>query len=217
MEEKGILKELRDAIADLDAEAAVAAAKRAVEKGVDPIVAIEHGLALGMQEVGDKFETGEYFLSHLMMAGEAMNAALKVLRIEPQAMGTLKKGTVVIGTVKGDIHSIGKDIVASLLRARGFEVHDLGVDVPTSQFLEAAENFGADIIMASALMTTTLPGQKELINFLEQRKAREKFIVLIGGGATTQQWAEEIRADGWAKSALKAVELAIKLLEKRRS
>jgi len=216
MEKEAVLKKLRDAIVNCDMEAAVAASKEALESGVDPITAIEQGLSPGMQEVGDKYERGEYFLSHLMMAGEAMKAALKVLKIESQTLEQLKRGTVVIGTVRGDIHSIGKDILASLLRAKGFEVHDLGVDVPTSRFLEVAEEVGADIIAASALMTTTLPAQRELIRFLEDRGVRDKFIVLIGGGATSKEWCEEIGADGWAERAPEAVKVAVELLEKRR-
>ncbi|MCD6465616.1 corrinoid protein [Candidatus Bathyarchaeota archaeon] len=213
---ENILKELKEAIVNCDEKAAVAAAKKAVEMGIDPIVAIEQGLAAGMQEVGDKYENGEFFLIHLIMAGEAMKAALKVLNIESQDLKKMKRGTVVIGTVRGDIHTIGKDVVASLLRANGFEVYDLGVDVPASRFLEAAEEVGADIIAASALMTTTLPQQRELIRFLEEKGVRNKFFVMIGGGATSKQWCEEIGADGWAENAPRAVKVAINLMEKRR-
>jgi len=213
---ENILKELKEAIVNCDEKAAVAAAKKAVEMGIDPIVAIEQGLAAGMQEVGDKYENGEFFLIHLIMAGEAMKAALKVLNIESQDLKKMKRGTVVIGTVRGDIHTIGKDVVASLLRANGFEVYDLGVDVPASRFLEAAEEVGADIIAASALMTTTLPQQRELIRFLEEKGVRNKFFVMIGGGATSKQWCEEIGADGWAENAPGAVKVAINLMEKRR-
>jgi len=212
-----ILKELSDAIVNCDREAAAAAARKAVEAGIEPTIALERGLSAGMQEVGNKYETGEYFLSHLMMAGDAMNAALQILKIESRALEMARRGTVVIGTVRGDIHTIGKDIIASLLRAKGFVVHDLGVDVPASRFLETAEETGADIIAVSALMTTTLPAQKELIGLLEERGVRGEYVVLIGGGATTKQWCEEIAADGWAENAPEGVKLAMELLEKRRT
>ncbi len=128
----------------------------------------------------------------------------------------MRKGTVVCGTVKGDIHEIGKKIVAALLRANGFEVYDLGADVPTSRFIEEAGKVGADIIGLSALMSSTLGAQKDVIDYLRAVGEREKHIVIVGGGPTTQEWANEIGADGYAKTAPEAVKLALKLIRKKK-
>jgi methanogenic corrinoid protein MtbC1 len=150
------------------------------------------------------------------MAAEAMQAALSILLPKISKEKVMRKGLVVSGTVKGDIHDIGKNILVAMLRANGFEVYDLGVDVPTSKFIEEAEKVGADIITLSALMASTLGGQKDVIDYLKAMGKRDKFIIMVGGGPTTKEWADEIGADGYAETASEAVKLALELIEKKK-
>jgi methylmalonyl-CoA mutase cobalamin-binding domain/chain len=156
----------------------------------------------------------ELFLPHLLMAADALNAAVEVLKknISQEAAEQMNAGTIVIATVKDDIHDVGKNILAALLSASGFEVHDVGKDVPVETIIERAVSVNADIIMASALMTTTMGRQKEIIEELEFHKLRDRFLVMVGGGPTTQEWAEKIGADGYGTTAAEAVEVAKKLL-----
>jgi corrinoid protein of di/trimethylamine methyltransferase len=217
MSEEELLKKLSEAVVTCDREAVVKAAQQAIEKGLDPVKAIEKGLSEGAIIVGDKFDKLEIFLTDLMMAADAMKAGLDVLLPLIPREKVSKKGTVVSGTVKGDIHDIGKNILAALLRANGFDVYDLGTDVPTSKFIEEAEKVGADIITLSALMSSTIGGQKDVIDYLRETGKREKFIVMVGGGPTTQEWAEEIGADGYTETATKAVKTALELIKKKRS
>jgi len=196
--------------------AVVKVAKETIEKGVDPVKAIENGLSKGARIIGDKFERLEIFLPELLIAADAMKAGLDILLAKIPKDKTLRKGTVVCGTVKGDIHEIGKKIVAALLRANGFEVYDLGADVPTSKFIEEAGKVGADIIGLSALMSSTLAAQKDVIDYLKAVGERERYIVMVGGGPTTQDWANQIGADGYAKTAPEAVKLALKMTRKKR-
>ena len=160
----------------------------------------------------------EIFLPELVMGAEAMKAAVDVLKEAITARGeTLeKKGTVVIGTVEGDIHDIGKTIVVAMLQAAGFEVVDLGKDVPIPTFVKRAEEVSADIIGASALLTTTMPRQKDLIEYLKTYGKRDKYFVIVGGAPTTKEWAKEIGADGQGKDAAEAVKLCEKLMKKKR-
>jgi len=175
-----------------------------------------------MKIVGEKFESGEYFLTHLMLAGEAMKVATKILtsKISQEKRDELerrKKGIVVAGTVKGDIHDIGKNLLIALLEANGFTVYDLGVDVDSMAFIEKAKAVGADIICMSALLTSSIPAQKEVIDFLVAQGLRDKFLIMVGGGLTSKEWAESIGADGWAPTAVEAVRVAEKLIEQRRA
>ncbi len=217
MGEEELLRKLSDAVISCDREAVVKAAQQAIEKGLDPVKAIEKGLSKGAIAVGDKFDRLEIFLTDLMMAADAMKAGLDVLLPLVSKEKALKKGTVVSGTVKGDVHDIGKNILSALFSANGFDVHDLGVDVPASKYIAEAENVGADIIAMSALMSSTIGGQKDVIDYLRETGKREKFIVMVGGGPTTQEWAEEIGADGYAETATEAVKVALELIEKKRS
>lgn len=217
MSEEKLLRKLSEAVIACDKKAVVKAAQEAIKKGLDPVKAIEKGLSEGAIIVGDKFDRLEIFLTDLMMAADAMKAGLDVLLPLISKEKILKKGTVVSGTVKGDIHDIGKNILAALLSANGFDVHDLGVDVPTSKFIEEAEKVGADIIALSALMSSTIGGQKDVIDYLRETGKRKKFIVMVGGGPTTQEWAEEIGADGYAETATEAVKVALELIGKKRS
>lgn len=214
MTKQEILKTLTDAILSFDQSVAVAAAQEALDAAVDPLEALEKGLKVGIDIVGAKFARDELFLPHLLMAADALNAAVEVLKknISQEAADQMNAGTIVIATVKDDIHDVGKNILAALLSASGFKVHDVGKDVPVETIIERAVSVNADIIMASALMTTTMGRQKEIIEELEFHKLRDRFLVMVGGGPTTQEWAEKIGADGYGTTAAEAVEVAKKLL-----
>ena len=217
MSEEELLKKLSEAVVACDRDAVVKAAQEAIEKRLDPVKAIEKGLSEGAITVGEKFDKLEIFLTDLMMAADAMKAGLDILLPLISKEKVLKRRTVVCGTVKGDIHDIGKNILAALLSANGFDVHDLGVDVPTSKFIAEAEKVGADVIALSALMSSTIGGQKDVIDYLRETGKREKFIVMVGGGPTTREWTEEIGADGYAETATEAVKVASELIDKKRS
>ena len=212
MSTNDLFQELSSAIVNGDAESAVAVVGEALKQGLQPAQIIERGLRVGMDEIGDKFREYAVYLPELMLAAEAFGEAMKVLQPLLDAGGEdpRKRGRVVVGTVKGDIHNLGKDIVVSMLKARGFEVHDLGVDVPPSRFVDRATEVKADAICVSALMTTTVPQQKAVIEHLLARGQREKYCVLVGGGATSQEWADQIGANGYGKTAAEAVALALK-------
>ncbi len=188
-------------------------ARKLVDEGVDPFLAIS-ALTETMGKVGDRFSRLEIFLPEMMQAGEAMAAVVKIFRSGLSETGgaAASKGKVVLGTVKGDLHEIGKSIVKLMLEANGFEVRDLGYDVDSLTFIKEAEAMGADFIGASALMTTTMPHQKEIIDLLTDKGLREKYKVVIGGAPTTQQWADEIGADLYCLDAGSAPRLMAKLL-----
>ena len=211
------IEALKQAVIEGDTDAVAGLAKKALDAGVNPIDILEKGISDGAQIVGGQFEKMEIFLTELMLSGEAMMAGLEVVLPHIKAEDVPQRGKVVVGTVRGDIHEIGKNIFKSLLVANGFEVSDIGVDVPTSKFIEEAERMKADIIAVSALMTSTLGGQKDVIDFLEQTGDRAKYIVMVGGGPTNQEWADEIGADGFAETAPEAVRVATKLIKRRRS
>ena len=217
MSEESILKKLADSILSFDEEVAKAAAQEALDAGVDPLKALEKGLKVGIDIVGDKFSRDELFLPHLLMAADALNAAVNVLKknIPREAAEKMQVGTIVIATVKDDIHDVGKNIVSALLSASGFEVHDLGKDVNVALIVDKAVAVDADIIMASALMTTTMRRQKGIIEELEFKGIRDQFLVMVGGGPTTQEWAVKIGADGYGKNAAEAITVAKKLMEKK--
>lgn len=189
----------------------------ALKEGIMPSDIIEKGMSPGMKEVGERFARYEIYLPEMMMAAEAWESAMQIL--EPKLLesgGERKKmGRVVLGTVKGDVHSVGKNIVGAMFKMNGFEVFDLGVDVAASAFVTKAEEVGADIIAASALMSTTIPQQKSIIEHLEARGARAKYRFLVGGGSTTQEWADSIGADGYGRTAGDAVILALKAVAQR--
>lgn len=214
--EEDILRNLSDAVLSFDSDAAADAARAAVASNIGPVRAIEEGLAVGLREVGDRFERGELWLPHLVLGAEAMEAAIKVLeeQFPMEELEAASSGTVVIGTVEGDMHDLGLRIVASMLRANGFKVHDLGCDTRSLDFIKKAQEVGADIIAASSLMTTTMPFMKDLIEALESAGVRDRFKVLVGGGPVTEEWARSIGADGYGKDAAEAVRVAKELMEK---
>ncbi|MBN1938861.1 MAG: corrinoid protein [Candidatus Aminicenantes bacterium] len=204
------------AVVDGDAAAAAELAQNALAGHIPPAEALDKGFVPGIRTVGGLWEDGEYFLPELIASAEAMKAAAAVLRPALEAAGSTSDapGTVVIGTIEGDIHDIGKNLVSAMLTANGFKVIDLGADVKLTVFLETAESAGADLICLSALLTTTMLGQRRFIELLVERGLRSRFKVLVGGAPTSRKWAEEIGADGYGESAPAAVREALALLGK---
>ena len=211
-------KELFDAmtqsIIEGEPETAEELAKQAIQQGVAPLDAINKGFVIGVNEVGDQFSRGDMFLPELVAAGEAMKAAISVLEPEMAKQGTARQilGKVVVGTVSGDIHDIGKTLVATMLSASGFDVYDLGVDVPIEKFVEKVREVNADLVGLSALITTTMGKQKDVIEALEDMGLRPQVKVMVGGAPVTQSWADEIGADGYSEDAVGAVAVAKQLL-----
>ncbi|MBY9000688.1 MAG: corrinoid protein [Candidatus Heimdallarchaeota archaeon] len=203
-----------EAILNGNVELAEKLANKAIKENIDINIAID-AFSLAIRKAGDLFEEGEFFLPELMRSAEAMKVAMAIF--EPVLMEGKEDrflGKVVIGTIEGDIHDIGKTLVAAIMSAEGFEIFDLGADVPVDKFIDKAEEVGADLICISALLTTTMVGQKRLIDNLKQRNIRDKYKVLIGGAPVSRKWVEEIGADGSAENAVSAVKLARRLLEK---
>jgi len=205
---------MRQAVIDGDSDAAEAAAKAAIAAGIPPLAAIDEGFMAGMKEVGAGFAAGDLFLPDMMLAARAMQRALGVLEPELKA-GAIERtvtGRVVIGTVAGDIHEIGKNLVGMLLSTSGFVVHDLGVNVAPERFVAAAREHRADIVGLSALLTTTMTGQRSVIAALQEAGLRPGVKVMVGGAPVTRSWANEIGADGYSEDAIGAVELAKRLV-----
>ena len=205
---------LRQSVIDGDAVQSATLAQQALDDGVPPLDAIEIGLVPGLSYVGEQFGQGELFLPDMMLAARAMQKALDILEPELQAQSAQRTvvGRVVIGTVKGDIHEIGKNLVGMMLSTSGFEVHDLGVDVAPDRFVEAAREHDADIVGVSALLTTTMAGQRTVVEALVAAGLRERVRVIVGGAPASESWAQEIGADGYSEDAIGAVALARKLL-----
>ena len=204
-----VIQKLKRAVQDLSTDNARAAAEEAVQVDLDPVEAIEYGLAKGVQEVGERFAHGDAFLPELIMAGEAMKAGLDVLRPRMLQRNLHRKsvGIVVIGTVRGDIHDIGKNIVGTMLAAAGFDVIDLGTDVPPEKFVAVAKESKAHVIGMSALLTVTTPEQKNSIDAMIKAGIRKNVKAVVGGAAVTREWAQEIGADGYSDNASDAVQL----------
>ncbi len=221
MSHEDYLQRIQQAIIEGNGEAAAQATRAALAQNLDPLTVLNEGLMVGAGVVGQKFETGEYFLPELMRAGRALKAAMAELEPALKARyasdPTLSQhgGTVVIATVQTDIHDIGKNMVSSMLTASGFTVYDLGVDVPIKTILAKAQEVNADIIACSALLTTSLPVMRDLLRLLEASGERSRFKVMVGGAAVTPAFAREIGADGTAENALAAVELARRLMQEK--
>jgi corrinoid protein of di/trimethylamine methyltransferase len=207
---------MAQAIIDGDPDRAAQLAQQAVDQGIDPLEAINAGFIKGVDHVGDAFSRAEAFIPQLVMAGEAMKAAIAVLEPELERQGQKREvlGKVVMATVEGDIHDIGKTLVATMLSASGFEVYDLGADVPVAVVANKAREFEADIVGLSALLTTTMLKQKAVIEALEDLGIRDKVYVMVGGSPVTRKWQENIGADGFSEDATGAVIAAKELLGK---
>ena len=207
-----LLQELSESIVSCKKDRVIDAVNKAKEV-MEPSEIIEKGLAAGMNEVGILFERGKLFLPHVMMAADAMTAGVEVLKdLMPEGASGSKLGVIVNGTVEGDVHDIGKSIVSTMLQSAGFEVYDIGRDVPTRNFIEKAKEVNADMIGVSALMTTTLQGQRDVIELLKEEGLRDKIKVMVGGAPATQAWADKIGADCYAENASEAVAKAKELL-----
>ncbi|SFM71036.1 cobalamin B12-binding domain-containing protein [Methanolobus profundi] len=202
-----IISKAKAAILDFDDEAAAAAAQEGLDADVDPVDLIQDGFTAAMNEVGDQFEAGTLFLPHVIAASEAMSAGVAVLTPALEAKGaeTASKGTIVIGTIEGDIHSIGKDIVATMLKIAGFKVVDLGRDVAIGKYVEAVKANSADVVASSALMTTTMVSQIQIEEQLKEAGVRDSVKTMVGGAPVTQDWATKIGADVYGENATDVV------------
>jgi corrinoid protein of di/trimethylamine methyltransferase len=209
-----ILSKITASIVEGEPENTVNLTRNALESNLEPLTIINQGLVPGMNIAGEKFARGEYFLPHLLIAAKGMQGAMTLLEPELQTGGGALEGagTAVIGTVQGDIHEIGKSLVGTMLSVNGFHVHDLGVDVPVEQFVEKVEETNADLLGLSALLTTTMVVQREVIDALVEAGRRDKVKVMVGGAPVNREWAEEIGADGYAEDAMRAVEVARELM-----
>jgi len=210
-----LLKAMAQSIIDGEDEVAADLAKQSIDAGIDPLEAITQGYVVGVRDVGDNFACGNVFLPELVMAGEAMKAAIAVLEPELKKKGASREilGKVVLATVEGDIHEIGKSLVGTMLTAAGFEVYDLGVNVPAETILAKVQEVGADILGLSALLTTTMVRQKEIIEAIDRKGLRNKTRVMVGGAPVTTDWVQKIEADGYGEDAISAVKKAKSLLK----
>ena len=209
-----LLKAMAQSIIDGDSDESVRLAQQSIAEGMDPLKAIANGFVVGVNTVGDAFAAGDAFLPELVMAGEAMKAAVATLEPELARLGSERKtlGKVVMATVEGDIHEIGKSLVSTMLGASGFTVFDLGVDNASEKIIAKALEVDADIIGLSALLTTTMIRQKEVIEMLDQRGLRKKIKVMVGGAPVTREWVQKIEADGYSEDAIGAVAVAKQLM-----
>ena len=210
MSEQKILNKLRDHLVDFDIEGIKQTCKDAIAAGIPAYKVAVQGMGEGIKIVGQKYKMGEYFLAELMMAGETMKEGMKILEPHLQVSGTKIFGKVVVGVVKGDIHDIGKNIFVALLKASGFSVIDLGVDVSTEKFVEAVNESKADILAMSAYLTTTMPEIGKVMKALKEKSIRDKIKVIIGGLAVTDEYAKKIGTDASASSAIDGVDICKK-------
>lgn len=205
---------MAQSIIDGDSDVSVELANQAVAENIDPIQAITDGYVVGVNVVGEAFANGDAFLPELVMAGEAMKAAVNALEPEMKKRGTERKmlGKIVLATVEGDIHEIGKSLVGTMLSASGFQVFDMGVDVATAKIIAKVKEVDADIVAMSALLTTTMVKQKEVIDMLDKEGLRRKVKVMVGGAPVTRDWVQRIEADGYSEDAIGAVNVAKNLM-----
>ncbi len=210
--EKALLSEMYDGVIAGDEDKCVAAAEASIEAGIAPLVSIEEGLTPGIREVGDRFGRMEMFLPEMVLSANAMQAAVGVLEPHFAEGDNAKKGKIIIGTVKGDIHDIGKNIARALLTVNGYDVIDLGRDVDLTDFIDVAEKEGVDIIGMSGLLSTSLPLMRDTIKMMHDDEVREKYQVIIGGGPTSQEYADQIGADAYAETAFDGVDICDRMM-----
>ena len=209
-----LFQKMAQSIIDGDSDVSVALATQAIVAGLDPLEAITQGFVMGVNQVGEAFAKGDAFLPELVMAGEAMKAAVSTLEPEMQKRGMTRTmlGKVVLATVEGDIHEIGKSLVGTMLSASGFQVYDMGVDVPTAKIIAKAKEVDADIVGLSALLTTTMVKQREVIEEMDKQGLRRTMKVMVGGAPVTRDWVQKIEADGYSEDAIGAVAIAKQLV-----
>jgi 5-methyltetrahydrofolate--homocysteine methyltransferase len=212
-----ILQEIVEATVKGDTERCVALAQQALNQEIDPLDIIQNGYARGMHIIGEQFARLDCFLPEVMMAADAMKAAIDILRPTLLQKGdAVSQGKVVIATIQGDLHDLGKNIVCIMLEAAGFTVYDLGADVRVRELVDQAEEVGADIIAASAILTTTMSHMPDIARILTELGIRDKYRIMLGGAPVIAEWAEGIGADGYGEDAVEAVEVAKQLMEKKR-
>jgi len=210
MSEKEIFERLKQSVIEMDADAAIKAANDAMDLKMDPVECIENGLSEGMMVISEMFDNAEVYVPQIILSAEAFTDAVDILASHIKG-GYSAKGKIIIHTVEGDIHDIGKNIVGILLQANGYEIIDLGRDVPINDVIDAAIKHDADFIAGSALMTTTMSSQREIMVELKDRCIQDKFKCIFGGAPTSKEWVEQIGADGWAENAAEAVEIVNEL------
>lgn len=214
MDERRILKGLEDSIATWDIEKSRSYARKAMESGISPDRAVNEGLAKGMERISDDFDAARIYLPQILMASKSMEAALEIIEPYMGNEGAKLRGVVVMGSVKGDIHSIGKNVCCAMLRGAGFRVIDLGADVDPQEFLTAAKREGADIVGGSALMTVSLPQQREIVRIF--REEGVAVMTIFGGAPCTEEWVNEIGGDGYSANGGEVVELVKRLLSRKK-
>jgi corrinoid protein of di/trimethylamine methyltransferase len=213
MEKSEWFKKAAQSILDIDGDAAKEIAQKSLEDGMDPLDMINEGFSAGIRKMGDLFDRGEVFLPGLLIGSEAMTAAVEILEAAlPQERKREKLGVIVIGTVEGDIHDIGKGIIVTMLRVHGYEVHDLGRDIPIDEFVKKAQELNADVVGSSAMMTTTQIGQKKLEEALKQAGLRDKVKTMVGGAVATDHWAKRIGADFFGETPQDTIDKLAKFL-----
>ncbi len=213
----GTLEGIANVVIEGDEKRVVAAVDKALADNVDPMKIIKSGLMEGLNTVGDKFEKLEIFLPEMLMSAEAAKAGIEIVKPHIKGESIQQEGVVVIGTIQGDVHDIGKTIVAFYLDVCGFKVYDLGTEVPIYTFVEQAEAKEADIIGISALLSTTMAYMPDIIDELKRREVRDKYSIMVGGGAVTPEWAREIGADGYGEDFAQAARVARELMKAKRA
>lgn len=214
-----VLKKLSIAIAEGESDIAMALVNEAIDLKIPVMEILNQGAAKGMDIVNERYNNGDAYLPELIVAGDAMSDAIKVIfgAMTASEIASTKLGTVVIGQARGDVHDIGKNIVGALLAVNGFEVHNLGIDVPVKDFITKAAEVNADIIAVSTLLTTSLPYLEDTIKYIEDIGKRDKYFYIVGGGPVTPEFAKRVKADGWARTGFDAVELCKKLVKKSKA
>ncbi len=212
-----ILAKLSEAVAEGDEDASLELVNEAIAAGIPPLTILNEGASKGMDVVSEQYNSGEAFLPELVLAGDAMSRAIEVIfaNMSQEEAAKNKQGVVVIGQAKGDVHDIGKNVVSALLAVNGFEVHDLGIDVEVKSFVTKAKEVNADIVAVSTLLTTSLPYMSDIANYIRDTGNREKYNIIVGGGPVTPQFAKDMGADGWSRTASDCVELCKQLMARK--